>query len=34
MAMIFHDFETQSESDLPIVGTLKYVLDPTTRPLR
>lgn len=33
MPMIFHDFETQSNLDLPIVGTLKYVLDSSTRPL-
>lgn len=29
----FMDFETQSERDLPVTGTLRYVLDPTTRPL-
>jgi hypothetical protein len=29
----FFDWETQSESDLPVTGTLRYVLDSTTRPL-
>ena len=30
---IFQDFETQSEADLPVCGTLRYVLDTTTRAL-
>ena len=30
---IFFDWETQSDSDLPVCGTLNYVLDPSTRPL-
>lgn len=33
MPMIFRDFETQSNADLTVTGTLKYVLDPSTRPL-
>lgn len=33
MPMLFHDFETQSNSDLSITGGLKYVLDPSTRAL-
>lgn len=33
MPFAFFDWETQSESDLPKTGTLRYVLDPTTRPL-
>lgn len=30
---LFFDWETQSLADLPVTGTLKYVLDPSTRPL-
>ena len=30
---LFFDWETQSEADLPVCGTLRYALDPTTRPL-
>lgn len=33
MPMIFRDFETQSNLDLSVVGTLNYVLDESTRPL-
>ena len=33
MAFLFLDFETQSDLDLTITGTLKYVLDPSTRVL-
>ena len=33
MAFLFMDFETQSDLDLTITGTLKYVLDPSTRVL-
>ena len=32
-SMLFMDWETQSDSDLPVTGTLRYVLDPSTRPL-
>ena len=32
-ALLFCDWETQSNSDLPVTGTLRYVLDPSTRPL-
>lgn len=30
---IFFDWETQSDADLPVCGTLNYALDPSTRPL-
>jgi len=30
---MFFDWETQSNADLTVTGTLKYVLDPSTRPL-
>ena len=33
MSMLFMDWETQSDLDLTITGTLKYVLDPSTRVL-
>lgn len=33
MSFCFMDFETQSELDLSVTGTLKYVLYPSTRPL-
>lgn len=33
MPFCFMDFETQSNADLSVTGTLKYVLDPSTRPL-
>ncbi len=33
MPMCFFDWETRSASDLPVTGTLKYVLDPSTQPL-
>lgn len=33
MPFLFTDFETQSNLDLSVTGTLKYVLDPSTRPL-
>lgn len=33
MSMLFMDWETQSDIDLTITGTLKYVLDPSTRVL-
>ncbi len=32
-SLLFFDWETQSLADLPVTGTLKYVLDPSTRPL-
>lgn len=32
-SMLFFDWETQSVADLPVTGTLKYVLDASTRPL-
>ena len=32
-SLLFMDWETQSNSDLPVTGTLRYVLDPSTRPL-
>ena len=32
-SLLFMDWETQSDSDLPVTGTLRYVLDPSTRPL-
>jgi len=32
-SLCFMDWETQSLSDLPVTGTLRYVLDPSTRPL-
>jgi hypothetical protein len=33
MPFIFFDWETQSNADLKITGSLKYALDPSTRPL-
>lgn len=33
MPYVYTDWETQSDLDLSITGTLKYVLDPSTRPL-
>jgi len=33
MPFVFQDFETQSNADLPITGTMRYVLDPSTRAL-
>lgn len=33
MPMIFHDFETQSDLDLTVTGTMRYVLDTSTRAL-
>lgn len=33
MPFIFHDFETQSDADLSVVGGLKYALDASTRAL-
>lgn len=33
MSYVFTDWETQSNADLSVTGTLKYVLDPSTRPL-
>lgn len=33
MPFIFHDFETCSRADLPVVGTVNYVLDLSTRPM-
>ena len=32
-SLLFMDWETRSNSDLPVTGTLRYVLDPSTRPL-
>jgi len=32
-SLLFMDWETQSNLDLPVTGTLRYVLDPSTRPL-
>lgn len=32
-SMLYFDWETQSLADLPVIGTLKYVLDTSTRPL-
>lgn len=32
-SFLYFDWETQSDADLPITGTLKYVLDPSTGPL-
>jgi DNA polymerase len=32
-SLLFFDWETQSNADLPVTGTLKYVLDESTRPL-
>jgi DNA polymerase len=31
MSFCFHDYETQSNLDLTVCGTLRYVLDPSTR---
>lgn len=33
MPFVFHDFETQSDADLSVVGGLKYALDASTRAL-
>lgn len=33
MPFLFMDWETQSNADLPVCGTLRYVLDTSTRPL-
>lgn len=33
MPFVFQDFETQSNLDLPVTGTMRYVLDPSTRAL-
>lgn len=33
MSFCFFDWETRSALDLPVTGTLKYVLDPSTQPL-
>lgn len=33
MPFLFTDWETQSNLDLSVTGTLRYVLDPSTRPL-
>lgn len=33
MPFLFMDWETQSNLDLTVTGTLKYVLDPSTRVL-
>jgi hypothetical protein len=33
MPFVFQDFETQSDADLTITGSLKYVLDASTRAL-
>lgn len=33
MSMVFQDFETQSLLDLTVTGSLKYVLDKSTRAL-
>lgn len=32
-SLLFFDWETQSNLDLTVTGTLRYVLDPSTRPL-
>lgn len=32
-SLLYFDWETQSLADLPVTGTLKYVLDTSTRPL-